>query len=536
MANPHFWVVLAMFAVGVVLHYPQQLLGTASDSLFSFLGLSRHSIERVFLLLPVTYCGLAFRITGGLASLVVALAIMLPRAILISANQPDALLETGGIIVMGGLVNLWFEGYRREQGRCQQALLKLEAVRKELQAQVQAMRNSQRRLAALDEISHTVSHSLELRDILNAAVTKVREVMDLEVALVFLLNEKTQRLELDAYQGVSPEFAAGVDGLKVGEGFNGRVAQTGEPLLVENASSDSRLTREVVKKEGIQAQLIVPMKAQAKVVGTFSVATRRSRRFPPEDIEMLSHIANHMGAAVQNARLYQQQRLMAEQEKQMQERLRYYIKEITRAQEEERRRIAQELHDDTTQELITLLRQMDDLIATSEHLSPQDAARQEKLLEQASKIVDGVRRSSQDLRPSLLDDLGLMPALEWLTSDVTNHLGVSVELSVQGAVRRLPPETESVLFRIIQEALRNVWKHAEASQAWVSVEFSDTKAVFTVRDNGRGFEVPERIEDLALMGKLGLTGMWERAELIGAKLSLESEPGKGTTVTAEIPL
>ena len=120
--------------------------------------------------------------------------------------------------------------------------------------------------------------------------------------------------------------------------------------------------------------------------------------------------------------------------------------------------------------------------------------------------------------------------------DLTNHFEVAIALEVVGSVRRFSPEIELILFRITQEALRNVWKHSEASKARVTVEFGDDKTVLTVKDNGKGFELPERIEDLAVAGKLGLAGMQERAQLIGGRLTLQSEPGKGTTVTVEVPI
>ncbi len=147
-----------------------------------------------------------------------------------------------------------------------------------------------------------------------------------------------------------------------------------------------------------------------------------------------------------------------------------------------------------------------------------------------------MRRFSQDLRPSVIDDLGLVPALEWLTSDLTHHFGIAIGMAVLGSVHRFSSETELVLFRIAQEALRNMWKHSEASRAWVTVEFDNDKTILTVKDNGKGFELPERIEDLASTGKLGLAGMQERAQLIGGRLTLQSEPGKGTTVIVEAPI
>ncbi|MBA7570828.1 hypothetical protein ES708_12581 [subsurface metagenome] len=223
--------------------------------------------------------------------------------------------------------------------------------------------------------------------------------------------------------------------------------------------------------------------------------------------------------------------------KSAEENLRYYLQEITKAQEEERRRIARELHDDTAQDLVVLSRELDSFVVSAiNHLSVKDISYVERLRQQTEHILDGVHRFSQDLRPSVLDDLGLVPALEWLTSDLTEHFGIAVEMKVVGSVRRFPPEMELVVFRIAQEALRNVWKHSGTSKARVTLKFGDDKAVLTVEDEGKGFELPARIGDLTVAGKLGLAGMQERAQLIGGKLSLQSEPGKGTTLTLEIPV
>jgi two-component system sensor histidine kinase DegS len=338
-SSHHFWLVVVMFVLGVVLHYPQQILGTDSPSLLAFLGLTRHAVERVFLLLPIAYAGLIFGLKAGLASLAVSLAIMLPRAILISTSPPDALFETVGIIVIGGIVNLWFHLHRR-------------------------------------------------------------------------------------------------------------------------------------------------------------------------DIAQL---------------------------KRAEENLNHYLREITRAQEEERRRIARELHDDTAQDLVILMRQVDKLASSAGNLSPEGSALLDELRQKTGKIMDEVHRFSQDLRPSVLDDLGLLPALEWLTSDLTKHFGIAVEMKVLGPVRRFPPEVELVLFRIVQEALRNVWKHSGAKKAGVTLEFGDDKTILTVKDEGKGFKLPPKIDDLTVAGKLGLAGMQERARLIGGRLRLESGPGQGTTVTLEVP-
>ncbi len=129
-----------------------------------------------------------------------------------------------------------------------------------------------------------------------------------------------------------------------------------------------------------------------------------------------------------------------------------------------------------------------------------------------------------------------MPALDWLVSDLEGQFDLTIGMAVLGTERRFSPDVELVLFRIAQEALRNVWRHSGASRAWLTVEFGDGKTTLAVTDNGKGFEVPRSMADLANIGKLGLAGMEERARLVDAELTLESEPGKGTTVTVEVPV
>jgi len=302
-----------MFALGTVLHYPQQILSTDSASLFSFLGLTRHAVERILLLFPIGYAGFVFGTRAGLISLTVASGIMLPRVFLISPYSSDALLETIAVILIGGLINLWFASHRKEKERSQQMLSKLEAADQQFESVFQVIRRNEKRLFALYEISAIISQSLELKDVLSAAADKVKQVMDLEVVLIFLLDEDRQELELITHRGVSEEFVAGLKGLRVGEGFNGRVAQTGEPLLIEDASQDPRLTREIVRQEGIQAEIIVPLKAKDKVVGTFAGAMRESRQFLKEEVELLIAIGSQIGMAVESTRLYQRERLAAQQ-------------------------------------------------------------------------------------------------------------------------------------------------------------------------------------------------------------------------------
>ncbi len=223
------------------------------------------------------------------------------------------------------------------------------------------------------------------------------------------------------------------------------------------------------------------------------------------------------------------------QEKRMQENLRYYLQEITKAQEEERKRIARELHDDTAQLLGSLSRQLDNFVRKKHGLAPNEVLFLKDLQAQLNRGVQSVHRFVQDLRPSLLDDLGLIPALRSLVKDLQEYEGIDTSLKVAGKERRFSFEFESLLFRIAQEALNNIRRHAQASEAKVVIDFTGDKVKVTITDNGRGFELLGGVDDLPRSGKLGLAGMQERARLLGGTLEVKSTPGKGTTLVIEVP-
>ncbi len=225
------------------------------------------------------------------------------------------------------------------------------------------------------------------------------------------------------------------------------------------------------------------------------------------------------------------------EEKQMQENMRYYVQQITRAQEDERKRIARELHDDAAPLLLLLLQRLDSITSRPRSKLPELIKNElEDLRRQALAALEGLRRCAQDLRPRILDDLGLVPALEWMAENLGKNYGIDTRVEVVGAERSLPAEVQLLLFRIAQEALSNIRRHSGASVAAVKLGFESNKVRLMVSDNGKGFELPNRTESLASNGKPGVIGMYERARLLGGSLKIKSESGKGTQVIAEVPL
>ncbi len=898
-------------------------MGTEYPS-FHF-GLTRHALERILFLVPIIYSAFIFGLTAGLFTCLAALVAMLPRAIFISPVPADALLETGGIAVIGVLASLGLWRLTREKERAQAYLGELQLAHKALQQYVHSARSSEKRLTILNAISGVLGESLEPEDVLRKAVQMVSELMEVEITLIYSLDEETGELMLVAYEGVSDEFALAVGRIKVGEGLYGEVAKTGQAIVVEDASRDPRMTQPEVAKMRIQIQLIVPMALKDRIKGTLCVAMRRPREFINEDIELLTAVGTQIATALENAYLYDRERIVAKrlavsernlwrlfenasdaiwvqdlsgkiivannatekltgycveelikmntgvflpdeglnvasqirrkllerepveqpyeqrlvrkdgtqailklttgivvadekptgfqhiardvteekraeevlkdserrlsqivngssvpnfvidrehtlthwnkacenltgvfasevvgtkrqwmafypeerpvmadlivdsvpedevaryyggkygkspliegayeaedffphfgergkwlffaaaplrdhegkvfgaietlqditerkradealkesesryrdlfdsaseaiiisdlegsivevnqaascltgytvdelammnirqfltaesfeiamgrqqrilngetateryemviikkdgkeaiieaairlitqkgqpvafhniardvtEERRMQDNLRFYLQEITRAQEEERKRIARELHDDTAQALYALNRQMDNFVRSNTNQPEDNAAFLRELTLQVLEIIDGVRRFGQDLRPPMLDDLGLLATLRWLGSELKEQHGIETDLRVLGIERRFAPETELLLFRVVQEAVKNIGRHSQAQKAEVSIEFGDGRTRVSITDNGVGFQQPESLGDLSRVGKLGLIGMQERVRLLGGSLTVQSDLGKGTTVIVDVPL
>ncbi len=191
--------------------------------------------------------------------------------------------------------------------------------------------------------------------------------------------------------------------------------------------------------------------------------------------------------------------------------------------------------DEVIQNLVVQARELEGFVSTTMNLPEAERRYLEKLQQHTADLMQGLRRLGQSLRPPVLDYLSLLPALEWLATDITQRSGIVINVNVIGTPRRLHEEGETLLFRVAQEALRNVWRHSEAAQAEMTVEFSEHEARITVSDNGKGSNLPKALSDLARDGKLGLTGIQERVLPSGGRLSVQSQPGEGTSLTIRLP-
>jgi signal transduction histidine kinase len=275
-------------------------------------------------------------------------------------------------------------------------------------------------------------------------------------------------------------------------------------------------------KVGLSSLIGVPIVYGDHVFGTLTLFNLdRRKRFKECDLGVAGELGRQTGIAIENARLRQS--------------MRFYVRQVTRAQEDERKRIARELHDDTIQRLVVVSRGLESMSTSSQQLPEPAQERIAALEELLRETMRGVRRFVHDLRPPMLDHLGLVASVETLASELRESKGIPVEIKIGGEPRRLEPEEELVLFRIAQEAVGNTRRHSGASQAEVSLDFGMDYVRLSVSDNGCGFEVPSRIEDYVSQEKLGLIGMTERARTLGGSLGIRSKPGGGACITVEIP-
>jgi signal transduction histidine kinase len=319
----------------------------------------------------------------------------------------------------------------------------------------------------------------------------------------------------------------------LGEGIAGRVAQSGKSILFEDISTDPRVAYpDLVSSEGLKAFISVPLQAKDKVLGVINVASRTPRHFTSNDMHLLHSIGDQLGVAIEQARLYERLR-------KARERYRRLTRQILVAQEEERKRLARELHDETSQTLSGLTLQLQALVDMAEMSGRQDTefiARLKKVQSLAVQVHSEVTRLIADLRPSLLDTLGLVPAIRQYAEARLHPLDISVSVETKGTDRRLPPEVETGLFRVTQGAIGNIAQHSRAKNATIILEYQNKELLLRISDDGEGFDV-SKITDVEESGRgRGVFSMRERVGLLGGTGSIESQPGQGTTVWARVPI
>jgi len=275
---------------------------------------------------------------------------------------------------------------------------------------------------------------------------------------------------------------------------------------------------------GSSSALLCALQLGGQLNGALLIYGDRPRRFRADEKALARTLAQQATIAIENTQLYTA--LQAERE-----RLSALSTRLTQAQEAERARIARELHDEAGQALTAVRLQLD---FVNSILPPDAPSPVREQINQAHDLVgytlQEIRRISMDLRPSLLDDLGLTPALRWQCDHFSRHANLAARFESVGDVRRLDADVETTVYRAAQEALTNVARHAQATSVSISLEYENDGLCLTIADDGRGFADTADQET-----GLGLIGMQERLSTIGGTLHIDPRPGAGSTLRIEVP-
>jgi signal transduction histidine kinase len=387
-------------------------------------------------------------------------------------------------------------------------------------------------LHALSRISTATSGLKSLGGILNVCLDIALEAVNCEIGGILLLDEQTKKLSYRVYHGLSAKYADGVK-MDVGKGIAGRVAKTGEPVLLEDISKDPRVAHpDLISTEGLKGFASVPLKAKDKVVGVMNMASHLPGRFTDEDLYLLNSMGCQIGAAVEQARLYERLRNAAK-------RYRALLQHALTAQEDERKRIARELHDETSQAITSLTLSLQAIISMVAMKGIADSDLMERLRATHAYTIHAgneVVKLMKELRPTLLDELGMPAAIHRYAKDTLQARGINISAEFIGADQRFPPEVEVTLFRVAQGLIGNILKHSKAKNALIKLDCDASKCVLKIGDDGKGFEV-SKLTRVDPSGRgAGLFTIKERVKLAGGVCNIDSSPGHGTTVTVNIPL
>ncbi len=389
-----------------------------------------------------------------------------------------------------------------------------------------------RELAAFLAVSEVLSRVPDLADLdeaLRRALDKTLEIMGQDFGGIMLLDEKTNKLELRVFRGFGGRHLEALCP-DVGEGFAGKVVETGKSQMTEDMLANPRVLQpDFAKKNKLRAFISVPLITEGKVFGALNIASRIRRVFSVEEVRLLEGIGRQIAAAIENAGLHQNMR-----ENKVRQEL---LHETFAIQEEERRRIARELHDETSQLLASLSANLE--VAAS--MLPEDTDEVKSIIKKSqilsTSILERTHKLIYQLRPTLLDDLGLVAATRWLVGSSLGDVGIKVVFKLKGRERRFPAKVETELFRVVQEIVANIIRHARADNVAVVLNFHPGSVTVRISDDGCGFDVNEAVTSKKRPRGLGLLGMRERIELINGTIRIDTKlGGAGTIIDIDIPI
>jgi signal transduction histidine kinase len=383
-------------------------------------------------------------------------------------------------------------------------------------------------LRALNSLAATVSQSLDLEQLLKMALQKTLEVTHGTMGVIHLADASLTTFEAAASLGSSTVIECGLLNHKEHVCACHRVLNSGQPEMVNHFSQCPLLTEEALAAFPISGFVALPLKFKDRILGILKIVYSREQSLTENDFRLLDSIGYHIGLALENSRLY-------EDVKEKEDLRGKLLGDVINAQEEERKRIAREIHDEYGQTLAGLMMNIESCEYT---MLPEQHELKKKLENSKGAIVtalEEMRRLALDLRPAALDDLGLAAAIRSHARSRLEEAGVNVRFEIDDLGKRLDSSRQTALFRIIQESINNISKHAGAQKVKIGIKVERDRILVDIEDDGVGFAL---VSAKARIGarSLGLLGIEERTALLGGKFQVQSQPGKGTRLTIEIPL
>jgi signal transduction histidine kinase len=367
-------------------------------------------------------------------------------------------------------------------------------------------------LALLNNIAAALASSLDVDEILHQTLNRVISYLNVEAGEIFLREESEKELRLALHRGEFAEAFLTRDRFRLGEGFIGLVAQTGQPLVTTDLKNDMRYLRPAVVAAGFQCMVCIPLTAHGAVVGVMSVASRKNRTFDEREIQLLMAIGAWAGIAIENARLHRQARRLAILE--------------------ERERIGMDLHDGIIQSIYAVGLALEYARVALEEDPKQSRQKIEQAIEGLNKTIRDIRAYILDLRPRQFVGTNLKEGLQRLVEEFRANTLVEAYLNApDGGISGLPASHATALFHICQEALANAAKHSRARRVDVHLWATRERVLLEVADNGQGFDLRKMSVTLGH----GLSNMHIRARKVGGDVEITSAPGEGTTVLAWVP-
>jgi signal transduction histidine kinase len=369
-----------------------------------------------------------------------------------------------------------------------------------------------RQIESLNEIGNILASEFELEPLLSLVAGRLQELLGARLVLIALPDGSALRVA--AAEGDGASEVVGME-LEFAGSKAGRVLERGRSERIDSVLDDPEIDQQAARRLGVRSALFVPLFARGGPIGVMIAHDKHgaSPAFSEDDLRLAETLAARAAIAVDlSARVS-----------------RDAVRRVVEGQELERARLARALHDETGQALTSILLGLKPLEQTAD--SDEARAAVASVRELVVSTLQDVRRLAVELRPTALDDFGLVSAVERLAETFREQSGLRVDLEARLGDERLPRESETALYRVVQEALTNIIKHAQAGRVSILLQRKGDAVVAMIEDDGSGFDAGKTREDA-----LGLVGMRERVALVGGRLQIESSVAAGTTVVAEVPL